>query len=822
MIEWLPNLAFLAAATAFIAGLMALRGHSPARKWLRWGLTGAAALSAVTFVLLVVLFVLVKVEYQYVFLYTSTAVPLRYRIAGAWAGREGSLLLWAVYAAIVAAAVTWRHRKTDDHASSRLWTEVVLAAIATAYLGAVAWQGMFAPTHEFLLNNRPGGNGLNPTLMSPFILIHPPVMFLAYALTAVPLAAAVADQITGAQAWSRIGMLWSRINWLLYTFAMGLGGIWAYYTLGFGGYWAWDPVEVANLMPWLALTVFLHAQLHHRRHGSYPYIGPFLAVLPFLLTVFSTLSTRSGFWVSVHAFTDPTDTFDPDPGSRFLEILAREPSLQFHTGIFLVAMLGFLALWARRIALDTGRFVVFSRVVAGILGAFAIMAALSPRTFLSIILEASSLLGIGLGFGLLGLTALAMVLPALPLLIGEEERRWRLDMKTFALVSIVILGTGLLVIFLWHITAVNGWSTETYLRRFPVLATPVMLGLIVFQAHALLRNKALQLGGGVLLAALIGAWQGGTAAYLIILAGSLVVVSLARVLKAGRLGSLPRPIAVARGALWLAALGNVVFWLNPPTIRLGIVWQPVWPTQLLFGLLAFAGLHLATELLCGRVRNARATHVIVGLLAGFYIAAPVAVASWWLHRKAEPMGVSSPVPRMHQVGLYGVHLAVALVLMGYAATAYLGADEDITIADGADFTIGASGGTLLGTTQSTDGNGIAAFQPIIQVAGAQATPSLYWEPQSGSYYPLPGTARLWDRDVYFAIDAVCVDPTGTCDAAVHWIRAYEPGSRLPAGIQVTQIQVQAFELPGIALVWTALFSWLYFMTLIMANGRERT
>ncbi len=822
MIEWLPTAAFIAAVTAALAGVMALRGHAPARTWLHWGLVSAAVLSVITFIVVVALFIWVRVEYQYVFLYTSTAVPLRYRIAGAWAGREGSLLLWAMYAAIVAAAVTWRHRRAPgEHERSRLWAEVLLAIIAAAYLGAVAWQDMFAATHSFLLNNRPGGNGLNPTLMSPFILIHPPVMFLAYALTAVPLATAIADQITGAQAWSRLAMLWSRVNWLLYTFAMGLGGIWAYYTLGFGGYWAWDPVEVANLMPWLALTVYLHAQLHHRRHGGYRHIGPFLAVLPFLFTVFSTLSTRSGFWVSVHAFTDPTDTFDPDPGSRFLEILAREPSLQFHTAVFLVVLLAFLALWARRVAIDTGRFIVVSRVVAGVLGAAAVMAALAPRTLLGFVLEASSMLGLGLGFGLLAITALIVTLPALPLLVGEESRRWRLDMKTFGLLSVAILGTGLLVIFLWHITAVNGWSTDTYLRRFPVLASPVLLGLLLFQAHGVVKKQALPLVGAVWLVALIAAWQAGAGAYLIVLSGALVVLSLWRVLRAGALRGLPRNLALARGALWLAALGNVVFWLNPPTIRLGFVWQPMWPTQLLFGIIAFIGLHLATEVLCGRLRNARSAHIIVGMLAGFYVAAPVAAASWWIHRQAEPAGISSPAKRMHQVGLYGVHLAVALVLFGYAATAYMGSNEDITIPVGGDFVIGDTQGTLLSVPQSRDAGGIAAFTPVIDAGGAAAEPSLYWEPQSGSYYPLPGTARLWDRDVYFAVDAVCIDATGVCDKAVHWIRAYEPGSRLPAGITVTQIQVQAFELPGIAFVWTALFAWLYFMGLVMRHGPER-
>ena len=287
--------AFLAGIIGTLAAVQDLRGVHGARRVRDVALWAAGGLATFGFLALLWLFVTADVRYETVFLYTHTDLPLRYRIAGTWAGQKGSLLLWAAYGALISAVLArrWRGDRARDV------TVVFLAGISTAFLGAIASQDVFAATSEFFLRARPDGNGLNPTLLSDFFVIHPPMMFLAYALTNVPAAAALGHVVAGHGRWSTVAMQSSRIDWLLYTAAMGLGGIWAYYTLGFGGYWAWDPVEVANLLPWLALTLYLHAQLHHARHGRYAVVGPLLAMLPLLLTLFSTISTRSGLWISV-------------------------------------------------------------------------------------------------------------------------------------------------------------------------------------------------------------------------------------------------------------------------------------------------------------------------------------------------------------------------------------------------------------------------------------------------------------------------------------------------------------------------------------------
>src|SRR5205085_6169764 len=146
-------------------------------------------------------------------------------IAGTWAGREGSLLLWASDLAVVTAVVAWRHARRapldEGEASGRAWTRLFLGVAVLAFLLAAAAQTPFAATPSFFLQGRPGGNGLNPTLKSAFILIHPPIMFAAYSLATVPAAAVLGHLASGTDRWSRIGTTWSRVDWLLYTFAMG-------------------------------------------------------------------------------------------------------------------------------------------------------------------------------------------------------------------------------------------------------------------------------------------------------------------------------------------------------------------------------------------------------------------------------------------------------------------------------------------------------------------------------------------------------------------------------------------------------------------------
>lgn len=842
-LPWLALAASLAALAAATAGLLRPRppGRAAARLW-----AAAAALSLSAFAWLAGRFLAADLSVAYVFFYTRTGLEWPWRLAGTWAGREGSLLLWATALALATALLARSHGRhpAGDPAEDRArrWTLWFLGLLSAAFLLAVALQDTFAPTSASLLAGRPQGNGLNPTLKSPFILIHPPLMFAAYALSAVPAAAVLGHLASGSGRWSRVALAPSRLCWLLFTVAIGLGAMWAYYTLGFGGYWAWDPVEVANLLPWLALTLYLHAQLHHLRHGSYGALGPLLGVLPFLLTLFSTISTRSGLWVSVHAFTDPTDTFDPDPARRFLGILRVEPSLAFPVSLWLATLLAFLALWCRRLAIEDGRFPRSSRAVAALLGALAGYALVAPASALSLAFEAAHAVGFGsTGYGLLGLAFAAVLLGAFPALARPSPprpRKWRIDLRTLAAYSIGVLGAALLLLFLAHMAAVNGWRGGFYEARLPWLATPVLLGLLVFQAiPAYGRKRSLRLAAAAWAAAIAAALllpghAGG--AYLAVLSGALALASLDRVRRAAPAPGTPRRVRRAATLAWLAALLDVLFWANPPTRFSYGPWSVHVDAaaQLLLLALSLIALWQATRLMAGAAVGPGWTLLAIGLLHGFYAAPVLVAAAWLLARKdgfpVAPLDLAARA-RLRQVGLYGAHLAMAVLLLGYAPSTYFGDEARGELSVGQDLAVG--GHALRYAETRMDATGVDPFADTLRpqfvvlrtgggpVGGVEGR--LEWEAQSQTHYPLPATWRTATGDLYVEVEAVhvaagspCLDPS----SGGAWVEAYKGAvpSRVCAGAAVDQVRLRAVTLPGLGLVWLAFALGAGSMALLLA------
>jgi cytochrome c-type biogenesis protein CcmF len=94
------------------------------------------------------------------------------------------------------------------------------------------------------------GYGLNPLLQDPWMVIHPPVIFVGYAAAGVPFALAMAALIINDYSdWVKRVFPWVAVSALMIGMGNILGAYWAYKTLGWGGYWAWDPVENSSLIP---------------------------------------------------------------------------------------------------------------------------------------------------------------------------------------------------------------------------------------------------------------------------------------------------------------------------------------------------------------------------------------------------------------------------------------------------------------------------------------------------------------------------------------------------------------------------------------------
>src|SRR5258708_27950923 len=99
------------------------------------------------------------------------------------------------------------------------------------------------------------GVGLNPLLQDNWMVIHPPIMFIGYAASAIPFAFAMASL------WRRKYDGWAErtFPWALGTFivlgtCITLGVYWTYKTLSWCGLFGLDPVQNSLVSHFLYCT----------------------------------------------------------------------------------------------------------------------------------------------------------------------------------------------------------------------------------------------------------------------------------------------------------------------------------------------------------------------------------------------------------------------------------------------------------------------------------------------------------------------------------------------------------------------------------------
>ena len=148
------------------------------------------------------------------------------------------------------------------------------------------------------------GAGLVPSLQNPYMLTHPPLLYLGYVGFTIPFAFAMAALVSGRTdgRWLQSVRRWTLVPWLALGVGMLLGAKWAYEEIGWGGFWGWDPVENAALIPWLTATAFLHSVIVQEKKGMLKVWNVSLVALTYVLCIVGTFLTRSGFTSSIHTF----------------------------------------------------------------------------------------------------------------------------------------------------------------------------------------------------------------------------------------------------------------------------------------------------------------------------------------------------------------------------------------------------------------------------------------------------------------------------------------------------------------------------------------
>ena len=267
----------------------------------------------VSFLTLVISFIISDFSNETVFNNSHTTKPLFYKISGTWGNHEGSLLLWLLVLTLF--IFIFLLRTKNQPIKYKILTLVFQQVII---IGFFLFLILTSNPFNYLFPVPNEGLGLNPILQDPALAIHPPILYLGYVGSSIIFSSALAATSLKMVStnWAIHIKKWVLISWIFLTLGILLGSIWAYYELGWGGFWFWDPVENVSLMPWLALTTLLHCILVLERKETLTSWVIILSIATFTLSMCGTFLVRSGILNSVHTFAN-----DPERGLFILIFL---------------------------------------------------------------------------------------------------------------------------------------------------------------------------------------------------------------------------------------------------------------------------------------------------------------------------------------------------------------------------------------------------------------------------------------------------------------------------------------------------------------------
>ncbi|MCC6224759.1 MAG: heme lyase CcmF/NrfE family subunit, partial [Thermoleophilia bacterium] len=303
----MPELGRVALTLTLVLSLYALAAgaYAAARRRRRLAdsarnaLLAAFATTLVAAAVLAVSFLRDDFSLDYVATHSSRSLPDPYKVSAMWGGQEGSLLLWLLILTGFGAVTVWLNRRRA--ADLVVWVTPVLAGVGVGFSWLLV--GVSSPFATSLAP--PDGAGLNPSLQNPYMMTHPPLLYVGYVGLAVPFAFAMGAMLSGRtdERWIVATRRSTLVAWTALGIGQLLGAHWAYEEVGWGGYYAWDPVENAALMPWLAATAFLHSIMIQEKRGMLKVWNMILVSLAFCLSLFGTFLTRSGVVNSIHSFS---------------------------------------------------------------------------------------------------------------------------------------------------------------------------------------------------------------------------------------------------------------------------------------------------------------------------------------------------------------------------------------------------------------------------------------------------------------------------------------------------------------------------------------
>ena len=207
-----------------------MAGRHGDRRWIDSSRRAAYALCALlTLCVIVVEVAFLRDDFGFAIVaeHSSLATPTFYKLTAMWSSQEGSLLLWAWVLSIAASAALLvtrnRLREIVPYATA------VMMGIGSFFVGMLLFAKNVDPFA--ILSPAPAdGNGLQPLLRHPSMMIHPPMLYSGYVAFTIPFAFAIGALITRRldAAWIRSTRRFALIAWTFLGLGLLLGARWSY------------------------------------------------------------------------------------------------------------------------------------------------------------------------------------------------------------------------------------------------------------------------------------------------------------------------------------------------------------------------------------------------------------------------------------------------------------------------------------------------------------------------------------------------------------------------------------------------------------------
>lgn len=334
------------------------------------------AMMALPFFALASRFMANDTSFAHVVSYGGEDLPLKYRFAATWAAREGPLLLWVVWMSLL--AYVWRKKMPGEASELTHSSRLRFVHGFSLLLLLLAFNlDPFKPSSGNGL-----GQGLNELLQTDLMVIHPPLIFLAYSFCLHLAAVSLSSMFFESKGIKQRMLTIARPGLLVSTLGIGLGGLWAYLILDWGGYWAWDPVETGSLLPWLVLVLISHLRTRPGKTSDSAWIGAGLAAGGAAL--FATLVTRAGgVWASsVHTFVTNSESSPPSDAFSRMLVLKTDSTAGVEVITYLVVLLLLMGFWLQLKSNTNPERVLTKRTIGMFALPFAgVLSALALRTY---------------------------------------------------------------------------------------------------------------------------------------------------------------------------------------------------------------------------------------------------------------------------------------------------------------------------------------------------------------------------------------------------------------------------------------------------------